>query len=140
MLDAALGAAGVGIFNKARSLYRISKLRAIAKEDGMIMTATQKGVEKYVGEGTSIEIKSVGNILSPGGQLNNSGSWFPRARYKVAPGSPDGVPKSYLDPFSGKTGPLRSDAAHIPLEATIGEAAALGGGIGAAVNHQCGCN
>lgn len=56
VLDAALGAAGVGIFNKARSLYRISKLRAIAKEDGMIMTATQKGVEKYVGEGTSIEI------------------------------------------------------------------------------------
>ncbi len=61
----------------------------------------------------------------------------------VAPGSPKGIPKTYLDPFSGARGPLKSAAAHIPLQATLWEAGILGGANGIveeAVNGACGCN
>lgn len=140
LIDASTGAIGV---NKFRTLYRVAKLRQIASKQGMVAKAPQKGVEKYAGQGTSIEIKWVGNMFGPSGALNDPGSWFPRARYLVAPGSPKGIPKTYLDPFSGAKGPLRSAAAHIQLQATLLEAGILGGANGVveeAVNGTCGCN
>jgi hypothetical protein len=41
--------------------------------------------------------------------------------------------------FSGATGPLRSSAAHIPLAATLGEAAVIGGAGGAANGSSSCC-
>ena len=127
LFDAGTGAIGVGIFNKFRKISRLSKLRNIASQSGQIRTAAQKGVEKYVGSHyAKVEIKHVGNIFKPGGGFNPQTSWIPRARVRVAPGF-------YADPFTGAVGPLRSRAAHIPLEALpLTETPIIGGGIGVA--------
>jgi RHS repeat-associated protein len=132
-LDAATGAAGVGLFNKFRQLYRLRKLKTIADEAGLVAKASQKGTEKFAGDlGAQMELKNVGNILKPGGGLNPQNSWIPRARIKVAAGSP-GHPAQYVDPFSGGVGSLRSPASHIPLQALpLTEAPLIGAGQGLA--------
>ena len=142
--DLMTGIAGVGLFNKARKLYRINELRKLAHRMGMKRaTSVQKGVEKYIGENTSIEIKYARNLFRPSGGINHPGSWIQRARFKSSPGSPKGIPKTFTDPFTGKTGGLRSSAAHIPLEATMSEAGIVGGGLGFAnrsnPKENCGC-
>jgi RHS repeat-associated protein len=141
LTDAALGAAGVGLFSKARNLYRVEKLREIARANKMALTPAQKGVEKYVGNGQMIEIKP-GNVRNPNGGINHPGSWPARARYLIEKGNANNTPKKYLDPFTGEVGPLKSPAAHIPLEATAGDSLAIGVavGVGHAAVDGCGCD
>jgi hypothetical protein len=139
LVDGATGAVGVGLFNKFRTLYRVAKLRGFAKANGLTPAKAQKGVEALSGSGMKLEIKSVGNMWNPhSGTINPQGSWFPRARLQVAPGNANNTPKQFWDPFSGKYGPLKSDAAHIPLQATVGESAFIGGATGAS-HGACGC-
>lgn len=51
----------------------------------------QKGVEKYVEENASMEIKYARNLFRPSGGVNHPGSWIQRARFKSSPGSPKGI-------------------------------------------------
>ena len=137
LVDAGTGALGVGVFNKVRKLSRLSKLRNIAKNAGMTRQAAQRNLERYVGSHYArIDIKHVGNVFSPQGKLNPSGSWIPRARVRATAGT-------YVDPFTGAVGPLKSPVAHIPLEALpLAEAPAIGaaaGVAGGAARAGCDC-
>lgn len=118
-IDAATGAVGVGVLSKARSLYRLTKLRNIAKGSGMVSQQAQKGMEKYVGTHLAkIEIKHVGNLAK------HQSSWIPRARVRAAAGV-------YIDPFTGAIGVLKSPVGHIPLALLpLTEAPLVGAGLG----------
>jgi RHS repeat-associated protein len=134
LADGATGAIGVGLFSKFRSLYRLYKLRKMIKVGGLIAKASQKGTQQFVGDNfAKIEIKYVGNILSPKGTFNPQTSWIPRARVRIAPGL-------YQDPFTGQTGPKLSAVAHIPLTTLpLTEAPAIGAAQGAANSVAKGC-
>lgn len=90
--DLMAGITGVGLFNKARKLYRTNELRKLAHRMSMKRaTSMQKGVEKHVEENASIEIKYARNLFRPSGGVNHPGSWIQRARFKSSPGSPKGI-------------------------------------------------
>ncbi len=129
-IDAATGAACVGIFSKARQLYRISKLTKMSKGAGMTLKHAGKRKIQYVGEkGAKLTIKKFRNVLSPKGNLNKTGSWIQRAQLQVTEGTKSAA-RQFADPFSGKVGGLKSAAGHIPLEATISEAVGIGAAQG----------
>jgi hypothetical protein len=66
--DLMTGITGVSLFNKTRKLYRINELRKLAHRMGMKRAISmQKGVEKYVEENASIEIKYARNLFRPSG-------------------------------------------------------------------------
>jgi len=126
-IDAGTGAAGTGIISKIRQLDRLATLRTMASRAGATSQSAQKGVEKYVGTNyLKVEIKHVGNIRNPTtGALNPQTSWVPRARVRTAAGT-------YIDPFTGAVGPLRSEVGHIPLELLpVTEAPLVGAATGA---------
>ena len=136
LVDFGTDAVGVGAFSKFRKLYRVAKLKRTAKTMKMDPKPAQRTVERFKNEfdNTEIEIKHVGNYKSPKGKLNPEDSWVPRARLKAKPGAPNGsTQKTYVDPFTGATGPYRSAAAHIPLVARpFTDAPRIGLGQGAA--------
>lgn len=131
LIDAATGAAGVGLFNKFRMLSRVNNLRNLAQREGMVSRGLARNIETWVGQnGKRLDIKY---FRSSGPRT----SQVYRAQYRTA----NGV---FRDPFSGAAGPKNSRAAHIPLEALDGEAATIGAGQGAAnaatrSNGNCDC-
>jgi hypothetical protein len=129
--DAALGAVGAGLLSKLNKLYRIAKLRSIAKSRGL-QNAGQKGYVETWKNGSNpmekLDIKFEAG-KAPGLQ---PGSSVPRSSYRVEAGK-------FWDPFTGQFGP-KGPLSHVPLEPFIpGGAAAAGAAAGAASRAACGC-
>jgi uncharacterized protein RhaS with RHS repeats len=130
--DAAAGAVGAGLVSKLNKLYRIAKLRNIAKARGL-SNAGQKGyVETWKNGSNQFERL---NIKFEAGKSPNlqAGSKVPRFDYRVDAGK-------YWNPFTGETGPAGA-LSHVPLEPFIpGVSAAVGAAAGAAMSGSpCDC-
>jgi len=134
--DAALGAVGAGLLSKANKLYRIAKLRNIARSRGLTNVGRRGYVETWKGGRNLLERLNIkhGAARSPGLQ---SGSRVPRYDYRIDAGK-------YWDPFTGAVGPAGA-LSHVPLEPFIPVPAAVAGGLagasGSAVDSagSCGC-
>jgi RHS repeat-associated protein len=140
LIDAGVGALGVGIASKLQKLYRIQKLRSLAKARGLINQGQKGYVETWKSASTLERL----NIKFEAGKSAGlqKGSLRPRFDYRTA------NPGEYWDPFTGRTGTgqLGKDLAHTPLEPPLtpaqsgGAGAAAGAASGGARSQLCGCN
>jgi uncharacterized protein RhaS with RHS repeats len=126
--DAALGAVGAGVLSKLNKLYRIARLRSLARARGLENQGTRNTIETWVGRGFErLKIKH-----GPSANATDAGSRVARAEYRIDAGL-------YLDPFTGATG-RAGPISHLPLEPFVpGQSAAVGAVAGAATPTSCGC-
>ncbi len=123
LIDAGTGALGVGIASKAQKLYRISKLRRLAKSRGLAQQA-KKGYTETWKAAQGLEKLNIKHQAAKSAGLQK-GSYRPRFDYRIDAGK-------YWDPFTGHTGP-KGALSHVPLSPLgPGGAAGVGAGAGAA--------
>ncbi len=123
-IDATSGAIGAGLLSKLNKLYRIAKLKSIARSRGL-QNLGRKGYAETWKDGTKLLERL--NIKYKAAKSPNvlSGSKVPRFDYRIDAGK-------YWDPFTGHVGP-KGALSHIPLEPISKGISALGGVGGAAV-------
>ncbi len=135
LIDAGTGALGVGLASKAQKLWRIQKLRQIAKSRGLSNKPGHGYTETWESGIERLHIKHEA--------AKNSGlqpdSYRPRFDYRTGPGQ-------YWDPFTGRIGPgPKSALGHVPLEPPLSPSASAGvgmitGPLGTAARAGCGSN
>jgi RHS repeat-associated protein len=135
LADAAAGAVGAGLASKLNKLYRVAKLRQLARSRGL-SSAGPKGradIETWTGGGNPLERLKL--KPKPGTQPGlEPGSTVPRFEWRTGPGE-------YWDPFTGRTGGSGA-LSHIPLEPfSPGLSSSVGAAVGAATPAtSCGCD
>lgn len=127
LIDCAAGAVGAGLASKLNKIYRISKLRSIAKSRGLNNLGRQGYTETWGGGKNGLERL---NIKFEGGKSAglHPNSKVPRFDYRVDAGK-------YWDPFAGKTGP-KGALSHVPLEPQLSPGTNAGAGAAAGAGAQ----
>ena len=128
LVDAAFGAAGVGIISKVKRLNDIRKLRNLAKERGLEAKKITSHIEDYRNPSNPTERLKI--KLSPSQNATGPLSANARVEYKVGTGT-------YKNPFTGEIG-KGAEFSHVPIgEITAGEAAATGAAVGTLTPCDC---
>ncbi len=121
-IDAGAGAVGAGVVSKANKLYRIARLRQLAKARGLVNLG-QKGYVETWRKAGSLERLAIkyDPAKSPNVMV---GSKVPRFEYRIDAGK-------YWDPYTGRVG-AKGAISHVPLEPfTPNSSLSIGAAIGA---------
>jgi RHS repeat-associated protein len=140
LVDAASGAVGAGIASKLNKLYRVAKLRRLARSQGMTSTGPRGLADIETWTGGSNPLSKLKIKPRPGTAPSlDSGSKVPRFEWRV--GNDELGRKQFWDPFTGRVGPA-GELSHVPLEPMAPVlSSAVGATAGLATRtSSCGCD